>query len=254
MGGRNEEAGRSAYERLAASYDDFTLGYQAERWTASLEGIAVGQGPQGRRLLDVGCGTGKSFIPMIERGWEVVGCDISPAMLAVARSKVGESVPLHVCDVRELPVLGEFDLVWALNDTLNNLVTDAELGDALAGLRANLKPAGVLLFDLNTLSGMREMFASEFIREVGGRKMRWIGQSGDGVEPDSVSWARFEVDGEPDADHDHRQRHFSQDVVLRELESAGLECQAVWGDYEGEQTQPLDEAQHQKAIYLARSR
>jgi hypothetical protein len=40
--------------------------------------------------------------------------------------------------------------------------------------------------------------------------------------------------------------------VLEALDAAGLECVGVWGDYEGEQDQPLDEGRHQKAIYVAR--
>ena len=44
---------------------------------------------RGRRLLDVACGTGRSFLPMLERGYDVTACDISPAMAARAREKSG---------------------------------------------------------------------------------------------------------------------------------------------------------------------
>ena len=43
-------------------------------WTATLERLAVRHGLAGRRLLDVGCGTGKSFLPFLARGY-----DVSPA-------------------------------------------------------------------------------------------------------------------------------------------------------------------------------
>jgi ubiquinone/menaquinone biosynthesis C-methylase UbiE len=45
------------------------------------------RGIAGHRLLDVACGTGKSFIPMLEKVWEVTACDISPKMVAIARTK-----------------------------------------------------------------------------------------------------------------------------------------------------------------------
>lgn len=254
ISGVGNDSGFTAYEALAGAYDDFTSNYQAEAWTAKLETKALRWGIPGRRLLDVGCGTGKSFLPMLQRGWEVVGCDVSPAMLEIAREKVGDMVPLHVADVRELPVLGEFDLIWALNDTFNYLMSEEELEVALTATRGNLAEKGILLFDLNTLRSIREMFANnEIVRAVNGREMRWVGQTPEGVEAGAINTAHFEVAGDPTASHEHRQRHFPEAPVLQTLERAGLECLAVWGDYEGEQSQPLDEGRHQKAVYIARS-
>ena len=46
-------------------------------------------GLPGNRVLDAGCGTGKSFLPLLERGFEVTACDQSEAMLDVAASKAG---------------------------------------------------------------------------------------------------------------------------------------------------------------------
>jgi len=248
---RGPNAGRVAYQSLAAFYDDFTAGYQAGTWTGRLEALAAAHDIPGRRLLDVGCGTGKSFLPMLERGWEVVGCDVSPAMLEIAREKVDDNVPLHVADVRELPTFGEFDLVWALNDTLNYLMSEAELQAALIGMRKNLGPGGKLLFDLNTLRTMREMFSADMVREVGGRKMSWTGRAPSDVGPGSTNEAHFEVAGDPSASHVHRERHFPEAAVQEAIEQAGLKFLEVWGDYEGEQDQPLDEGRHQKAIYIA---
>jgi SAM-dependent methyltransferase len=245
------DSGRATYEAFAPLYDTYTAGYQAERWTGRLEAKALAFAPSGRRLLDVGCGTGKSFIAMLERGWSVVGCDVSPAMLEVAREKVGDSARLEVADARDLPVLGAFDLVWALNDTLNYLLDAEELRAALAGMKANLGDGGVVLFDLNTLSTFEDSFINRYDREEGGRQMSWTGLE-DEVEPGSVCEARFEVVGEPAATHVHRQRHFPESETLAVIDRAGLECLEVWGDYEGEQDKPLDEARHQKAIYIAR--
>src|SRR3954451_22166659 len=78
-----------AYEAIAPVYDDFTAHHDYELWLGNLLPKLEDRGLSGRRLLDVGCGTGKSFIPMIERGWEVSACDISPSMVELARAKVG---------------------------------------------------------------------------------------------------------------------------------------------------------------------
>ena len=43
------------------------------------------------RLVDLGCGTGRLLIPLARRGWWVLGVDLSPEMLAVARQRASEA-------------------------------------------------------------------------------------------------------------------------------------------------------------------
>ncbi len=246
-----DDPARIAYDAIAPVYDDFSSGYEAASWTAGLAEKAEGLGLGGRRLLDVGCGTGKSTAPMLARGWEVSGCDISAEMLVVARERLGDSVELSVADARELPVFGEFDLVWALNDTLNYLLDDGDLQAALAGMGANLAADGVLLFDLNTISMFRASFSAQDTREIGARRMSWGGLSAADAPAGSTFEARVETSEAADRTHLHRQRHYPEADALEALERAGLRCLEIWGDIEGEQSQPLDEARHQKAIYLA---
>jgi len=245
---------------MAVAYDDFTSHHEDEAWIADLLVALDYHGLDGNRLLDVGCGTGKSFLPMLSRGWEVTGCDISPSMLELAGEKAGEAVHLEVADMLALPKFGEFDLVWALDDTINYLLGAEELLQALTGMRENLAPSGLLLFDLNTLLAYRTFFAETTVVERQGRRMSWRGLAAPDVAPGSTCEARLEV--APDDEDNgrgkatvltHRQRHFPQAEVLGALELAGLECLDTYGIYtDGIRKQPLDESIHTKAIYVAR--
>ncbi len=249
------------YEAAAPVYDKFTAHYDSDGWLTHLLAALERCGLQGKRLLDVGCGTGKSFIPMLPRGWQVTGCDISPAMLERAREKVGSGVDLAVADMLELPRFGEFDLIWALDDTINYLLSPAELERALAGMRENLAPTGLLLFDVNSLLAYRTFFAETMVVERDGLRLVWKGLAPADVAPGSICESRLEVasaDAETEAGaapaHVHRQRHFPEAEVLAALRGAGLECLDVYGHgLDGIPVQPLDEAIHTKAIYIARS-
>ncbi len=148
-----------SYASLAPFYDRFTAHHDYESWTAHLEAAAIEHGLAGRAHLDVACGTGKSFLPFLKRGYRVTACDISAEMLAAARAKAPEAT-IERWDMRELPVLGRFDLVTCLDDSLNYLLEVGDLESALAGLARNLAPDGVCLFDLNTLSAFRTDFAA----------------------------------------------------------------------------------------------
>jgi SAM-dependent methyltransferase len=238
------------YEAMAPVYDDFTGHYESEAWIADLVKALERRGLTGRRLLDVGCGTGTSFLPMLAQGWEVTGCDISSAMLERAREKAGDVVQLAVADMLDLPEFGEFDLVWALDDAINYLLSPEELGRALAGMRANLAPTGLLLFDVNELRAYRTFFAETTVVERGGRRLIWRGQAADDVPPGSICESQLEV--APGEVLTHRQRHFPEAEVQAALAQAGLECLDVYGHgLDGIPTQPL-ESTHTKAIYIAR--
>jgi SAM-dependent methyltransferase len=246
---------------MAPLYDDFTAHYEYELWTGQLLTVLEREGLQGRRLLDVGCGTGKSFLPMLPRGWQAVGCDVSASMLDQARRKVGDAVRLEIADMRELPRFGEFDLVWALDDAINYLLSTGELEAALWGMRSNLAPSGLLLFDVNELL-VYGFYAEGVEVERDGRRFVFQGNATGEVEPGSIcEFSCFEKqpNGE-DRGGDrrnvsfHRQRHFTEAEILAAIDRAGLTCLNVYGHgTDGIPCQPLDGSAHTKGIYVARA-
>jgi len=262
VGTAGEEQSRGAeiaYEAIAPVYDDFTAHHDYELWLGNLMPELKRHGLHGTRLLDVACGTGKSFIPMLERGWEVTACDISAGMVDLARAKVGDAAALSVADMRELPTFGEFDMVWCLDDAVNYLLSEEELEAALKGMRRNMAPGALLMFDVNTLNTYRGFFAEEVVVERDGRRLVWKGRSSAAARPSGIAEASFEVlprDGdEPLVPPEiHRQRHFPEAEVLTGLERAGLECLDVFGHGEDAVLhQPLRDEVHGKAVYIARA-
>jgi ubiquinone/menaquinone biosynthesis C-methylase UbiE len=249
-----------AYEAIAPVYDDFTAHHDYDLWLGELMPKLEKHGIAGERLLDVACGTGKSFIPMLERGWQVTACDISPAMVAIARGKVGDRVDLSVADMRKLPTFGEFDLVFCLDDAVNYLLSTEELDEALAGMRRNLGPGGLLMFDVNTMEAYRNFFAEEVVVERDGWRMTWKGLASPDAAPGTIAEASFEAEPlDPSAGTAimpelHRERHFSESEVRAALAAAGLECLDVYGHHhDAIPKQPLDEVAHTKGVYIARA-
>lgn len=255
-GEQGNRAAELAYEAMASAYDDFTAEHDYEAWLGALLPQLELAGLRGERLLDVACGTGKSFIPMLERGWKVTACDISAAMVELARAKVGDAAELSVADMRALPELGEFDLVWCLDDAVNYLLDVNELERALSGMRRSLGPGGLLMFDVNTLRAYRTFFAEEIEFESNGRRLVWKGRAAADTQPGATVEAVFEVGGAPGPPAVHRQRHFPEAEVRAALERAGLECLQLFGhgnSVDVHLEQPLDELVHTKAVYICRA-
>src|SRR3954451_24769151 len=95
---------RLTYDAFAPDYDAFTAHHDYAAWTADIERLALGCGLSGHRLLDVACGTGKSFLPMLDRGYDGTAGDLSPAMAKLAAAKARDRARVEVHDLRALPV------------------------------------------------------------------------------------------------------------------------------------------------------
>jgi ubiquinone/menaquinone biosynthesis C-methylase UbiE len=93
-------------------------------------------GAPGRRLLDVGGGTGNYAVALRDEGWDPVVCDRSAEMLARAATKGLETVP---ADAEELPFAdASFDAVMCVS-MLHHVGDRAR---ALAEQRRVLRPGG----------------------------------------------------------------------------------------------------------------
>ncbi|HET8565622.1 MAG TPA: class I SAM-dependent methyltransferase [Solirubrobacterales bacterium] len=256
MRSRAEDPAKRAYEAMARFYDDFTsgYGYQYEKWSRTLLAKAQELGASGERLLDVACGTGLSFAVPLERGWRVTACDISPAMIAAARAKAGDRAELLVADMRELPRLGEFDLIWALNNPIGYLGGVEELTATLAGMRRNLAPRGLAVFDATTLEVFRSFLGEKLTVEREGRTYVFEGRlESQEVGPGAVGEGRFEVRGEPAATHFHRMRHFGQAEASAAIEAAGLTLLGAFGEVDSRLEPGIDEDRHTAAVYFCRA-
>lgn len=238
---------RAAYDAFAPSYDRFTAGQDHVAWTTALLTLARRHGLRGRRLLDLGCGTGKSFLPLLRQGFEVVGVDGSPAMAARARARAGARAKIVVADVGALPLLGSFDLVWALCDVANYQLDGDALRRMLAGAAANLAPGGVVVFDCSTRRAFREFFGATLAVD----ELTWVG----GVDPEAFGdgdRATALLHGLAPAPVAHVQRHHPADAVRAAVRAAGLEPVACHGQTpELHFDDDLDEERHTKAIHVA---
>jgi|SRR6476646_285366 len=240
------------YEAFAGVYDDFNHSNDYEMWLG--RAILPELRKHGLRepgcALDVGCGTGRAFKPLLRRGWRIHGCDLSPAMLDIAAQEGGAEVSLQVADMRELPGLGGFDLVLSLNDCMNYLLGEDDLLHALRGMRSNLAANGLLVFDVNS----RSTYASGYtgVREIEHSGSRWL-WTGRGEIAPSVFEAEIEGDRLP---RSIRQvaRYRSEDEVMETMRAAGIELMAALGmsevDREVVLSAPSDEHRDYKLVFI----
>jgi SAM-dependent methyltransferase len=254
------DAAIRAYDQLAPAYDDLTQDYEYDRWVSELVRWARRRGLHGLNVLDVACGTGKSFLPLVALGFRVTGCDASTGMLDVAASrKTGAA--LHLADMRDLPDLGHFDFITCLDDSINHLLTHEDVSLALSGMARGLRPNGMLVFDVNTLRGFREAWAACEIVELDRRVVLWRGLGDAECRPGALVALQIDVftsvargpAGWSRVTATIHERHYPPAEIERLALEAGLSIVARRGQSPGIRlSNHLDEAVHTKALYLLR--
>lgn len=141
-------------EQQPDHYDAFAEPYAAanenglfNRWYARPAVLDLLGVVDGHRILDAGCGSGPLLADLTERGASVAGFDASPAMIRLARERLGEEADLKVADLTQpLP----YD-TSTFDDAVAVLVMHylEDWSRPLAELRRVLKPGGRLIVVVN---------------------------------------------------------------------------------------------------------
>jgi SAM-dependent methyltransferase len=136
-----------AYASAAEFYDLLYAGQKDYVAEATLLGTLVRDiRPTARSVLDVACGTGAHARALLDAGFQVVGVDLEPAFVAMARTRCPEG-EFHVADMTAFRLPARFDAVMCLFGSIGYARTERALGAAIARMRAHLQPGGVLVVD-----------------------------------------------------------------------------------------------------------
>ncbi|WP_108921335.1 class I SAM-dependent DNA methyltransferase [Mycobacterium montefiorense] len=109
----------------------------------------LGQLAGGGRALEFGVGTGRVAVPLVARGVEVHGIDMSAAMVARLRIKPGGvAVGTTIGDFATAGAPGEFSLVYLVFNTISNLTTQDAQVACFNNAARHLKPGGSFVIEV----------------------------------------------------------------------------------------------------------
>ncbi len=152
------------YELL---FENYGKKYDSEPYTEGTSGECdfieeEVSGDKSKRILDVGCGTGRHAIELAKRGYNVTGIDLSESMLKRATEKAeaaGVTVTFRKGDARALRFEEEFDLlIMFCGGAFPLMETDEMNYQILFNAAKSLKAGGKLIF--TTLNGLFPLFHS----------------------------------------------------------------------------------------------
>ena len=235
----------SGYAAFAEFYDALTTDVDyAARADYLLELYRRWRGQEPSLLLDLACGSGSLTLELAARGCDVIGVDGSEDMLAVAQEKAaaaGQTLLFLEQDMRELDLYGTVDGAFCILDSLNHLLSTAELAEVFRPLELFIGPGGLLVFDVNTPYKHRVILGDHsFVFEEDGFLCVWRNHYRSRTGEVDMLLDFFVEDGER---YDRltdvvRERAYALPTWKSLLEEAGFELLAVYEDMTLEPPQP----------------
>lgn len=113
-----------------------------------------------RRVLDLGCGTGRHVAALRERGFDAHGADVSEDMLDQARALVGDATKLHAWQLGtqvpdSLRAAAPFDAVISMGNVWPQVASETEARATASACLALLRPGGLLVLGFKAFAARR---------------------------------------------------------------------------------------------------
>jgi SAM-dependent methyltransferase len=120
----------------------------------------AGRGP----ALELGIGAGRIALPLAARGIRVDGIDISPATVAQIRTKPdGDKISITMGDFADVPVQGQYRLIYVVWNTLFNLPTQEAQVRCFENVAAHLTDDGSFVVEAYTPSFLHRLRNDQYV-------------------------------------------------------------------------------------------
>lgn len=244
---------QQADERIAEFYA-LTYDRSVPDWPGEMDfyqALAADVRHAGGAVLEVACGTGRVALRLAQAGVRVVGLDLAPHMLAVARRKSAglENVRWVQADMRSFALGETFGLAIIPGHSFQCLTAPQDQVACLACIRRHLDSGGRLVLHLDHQdvpwlagligeSGGRFKPAEEFPHPVTGRRVRawraWWYEPATQAATCQTAWEETEADGQVVERWESQPRRLHavfRFEVEHLLARVGFGVEALYGDF-----------------------
>lgn len=185
--------------------------------------------PKGSKVMDLACGQGRHSIYLSDKGYDVVGLDLSKQNIEAAQKFEHERLHFFVHDMRKLWKANEFDVVFNLFTSFGYFETEKENFSVIKAVEQSLKKGGGFVIDFLNPYTVINHLVSEEVKKIDGIEFHITKDVNE--KNFIVKDIRFE--------HEGQKYHFQERVkairrvkFLEYFEKAGLKVLNIFGDYQ----------------------
>ncbi len=228
----------SAYEGLARYYDGLTADVDYRQWLNWYELWFARSAVPVKIVLDVACGTGTLTCMLAERGYSMIGTDLSYAMLSEAMEKAQNLTcerPLFLHQpMDQLDMFGTVDACVSSLDSIN-YVTDQEiLRRAFQKIHCFLMPGGWFLFDVIAPEWLKKLDGQVFVDENPDVFCVWRAAFDEARQVLTYGMDLFEREDEVwyREQEEHQERAWQLETLSALLKDCGFDEVSMYGNME----------------------
>ena len=245
-----ERKGYDSYGGFAALYDRLMSDVPYDEWTDRILELLAGAGISEGLCADLACGTGSITRRLADRGFDMIGIDLSGEMLQVAGEREEEQqasrppVLYLQQDIRSFELYGTVRAMVCACDSINYILETEEVEQVLRLVNNYLDPGGMLVMDFHTPYYFREVLGEETISDIDEDvALIWENEElEDGCHASSLTIFQQLEDGTYSrTDEEHIQRGYTMEEMRRLAENAGLKDVHFYDGYSREAAGPESE-------------
>ncbi len=222
---------------IAPHYDTLMSNVPYDLWTQYVVLLASRAGRPVRRdsaVLDLATGTGSMALEFAALGCRVTGIDCSDPMLQQARKKAAAQcldIPFLCRDLADFHLPPSFYHAVCLYDSFNYILEPTDLKQAFANVRAALKPAALLIFDVNTVTALEQELFTQRNRPGSAVEYRWRSRYNPKTQLSRIKMDFRVVDTNERISIVHQQRAYTDADLRSVLTDAGFASITAYDAY-----------------------
>jgi SAM-dependent methyltransferase len=160
----------TSYEKLDRFYDAAMADRTA--MASYIRRLIRQHKPRARTLLELACGTG-AILKILAKSYDVVGLDLSPSMLSIARKKLPQ-VKFFQRNMVSFDLGKKFDVIICVFDSINHVLKFADWQKIFRNAARHLERDGLFLFDINTEAKLERLISAPTWVHKFGRNLEFI--------------------------------------------------------------------------------
>ena len=245
-----------AYSDFAFFYDKLIDESDYDKRCEYITGLLAENSVSEGILLDAACGTGVLSEKLCEKGFDVIGVDLSEEMLskAIERKMENGSTSLYLCqNLTELDLFGTINCAVCTLDSINHITDPEDVKTAFEKIGLFTEKGGVFIFDVNTAYKHREILGNNaFIFDTDDVFCSWQNEYDEETQAVHIYLDLF-APCEEDGLYERYAEDFSEVIYSREflteaLMNAGFEVKAVYDDLTHDEVRE----DSQRAVYVCK--
>ena len=213
------------YEDFSYIYDKLSFDLEYEKYANNILSLVEKNNIKKENMLELAAGSGMLTNFFFDEFKNIDALDISTDMLNVFANKYDvDNVNLIYYDMVEFENPNSYDLIVILLDSINYVTDPRDLERLFKNCYKNLKPNGLLVFDINSEYKMNEVFGSNcYVYEYEDIFYTWDNFMEDELVDMHLNFFIEDEDGRYDRIYEYQQeRAYGRDFVKRLVAKAGF--------------------------------